>query len=205
MSTNRILGLITVLAMGGILALGWFLGVSPQLAAAAKADADAAAAREQNAGYELVLDALEEQFAQIETHRAQLAALGAEIPPSASVEDFADSVLATAGGNGLTLKELTIGEGVLFGASGESDAPADAPAKGGLASLPVTITVQGDHGKAMDFAHALQTASRLFLVTDVNLGTAESGNTLTGHIFVLQQDAPAPPATIGEPEATASD
>jgi len=79
-NANRIWYLIGGVAIIAILALGWFLGVSPQLAAAGTADAERATVEEENAAQNAILAQMKEQFAQLDVLTAELEELQVNVP-----------------------------------------------------------------------------------------------------------------------------
>lgn len=84
-----------------ILALAWVFGVSPQLAQADQARADADVRRAQNEGLQRKLDELREQAAHLEDYEAELAAIARQIPLEDAEPDFIREVDAAAQATGV--------------------------------------------------------------------------------------------------------
>jgi Tfp pilus assembly protein PilO len=80
----------------GILALGWILGVAPQLEAAALARADRVSVEAQNEVHRARIVELQAQFARIDETRAELAALQLQIPEGSDLPGFVDELTAIA-------------------------------------------------------------------------------------------------------------
>lgn len=86
------------LVIGGA---GWMLGISPQLQTAATARADAEAARAQNEIHAQRLAVLEEQFAELDTYKAELAGLRTQIPGEDGVRELLVDIETRATAAGL--------------------------------------------------------------------------------------------------------
>lgn len=175
-----------------ILALAWFLAISPQLTAAADARSELQTVEAQNVIHAQRLATLESQAAELDTYRAELAELAVGIPPEVQIDDVLRSVASIAASAGVTvlMTEQGVPELVVGPVATSEPAPADedADAEGtddagdtdetaapsgvvtgvdGLVAIPVSLTVLGGYDAAVTFVEQLQTGiPRLFLVTD---------------------------------------
>ena len=75
-------------------------------------------------------------------------------------------------------------------------------------AIPVALTASGEYANVMDFIAGLQSGSRLFLVTGLNV-TGETGGQafkadVSGLIYVLLDPTLELPAAAGEPSATST-
>ncbi|MGW6130585.1 hypothetical protein ACWFNE_11220 [Cellulomonas sp. NPDC055163] len=150
-----------VLALAG----GWTLGVSPQLDAAEEAQLQQVTVEDQNIVLQRDLVELEAQFANLDQYRADLAALEAQIPPTAELSEYLRQVSTVVDSTGAFLvsvkpgEPVTVAEAVAAAASssgavaapaapaegeasegGETAAPAEDPATAG-APAPSTTSV----------------------------------------------------------------
>ncbi|PRY67543.1 hypothetical protein B0I08_106150 [Glaciihabitans tibetensis] len=95
--------IITTVSCCGILALGWFLGVSPQVDAAAASHTALASTELQNAKHRTTLLALIEQHARIDAIRAETLSLRGEIPAGLGLPDLVDEMTAVAAAHGVVI------------------------------------------------------------------------------------------------------
>jgi hypothetical protein len=101
--TTRIQGIVALLACVGILALGWFFGGAPQLAARSASEQQTVVVDAQNAVHRARLAVLKEQFARLDETRAALAQLRTGLPDTISGPNFVDEVYAAAASHGLAV------------------------------------------------------------------------------------------------------
>ncbi|TAM69501.1 MAG: hypothetical protein EPN48_09085 [Microbacteriaceae bacterium] len=107
MDRNRFWMVVAVFAMVAVVAIGVLLGVQPQLAAAAAADAQRASIVADNATKQAVLDKLKSDYRQLPELKAQLSELEASVPPSANLPQFIDAIGALAASTGTTIASIT--------------------------------------------------------------------------------------------------
>ncbi|KQO97393.1 hypothetical protein [Leifsonia sp. Leaf264] len=125
--------LVAVLLVAG----GWFLGISPQLAAAAAADSQRASVLVQNTGLEADLASMIADSKHIKEEKAKLAALQRSIPADVDISDFMREVLASATQRTVAITGVTVGEGQPYAGAVEKPAAAAAtPAAEGSTSTP---------------------------------------------------------------------
>lgn len=110
----------TVVVSVLVLALAYFLAISPTLASASTARSDTEAAELRNGQLQVQLTELKAQFAELETSKAELAALQKQIPSDAQLSEYVRTMQAHAEASGVTIVELDVAEP-------EAVAPADVP------------------------------------------------------------------------------
>jgi Tfp pilus assembly protein PilO len=110
MAIPRIRLLLAAVLSIGILALGWILGVAPQLEAAALARADRASVEAQNEVHRARIVELQAQFARIDETRAELAALQLQIPEGSDLPGFVDELTAIATAHNVQVTKYTAEE-----------------------------------------------------------------------------------------------
>ncbi|MDJ0325041.1 hypothetical protein QMG61_14845 [Cryobacterium sp. PH31-AA6] len=110
MDKNRLWVVASVLAMGAILALGFLLGIQPQLTATAAANSERANVEATNSAQAAVLDQLKTDFAGIEVVRAELAPLSASVPTGTEMPAFVNQLSELAAQSQVTLTGITVSE-----------------------------------------------------------------------------------------------
>ncbi|GIG39819.1 hypothetical protein [Cellulomonas phragmiteti] len=108
----------TVVVSVLILALAWFVAISPTLASASSARTDTQAAEMRNSQLEVQLAELKAQFANLDASKAELAALRLQIPTETQLAEYIRTMQAHAEASGVTIVELDVAEP-------EAVAPAD--------------------------------------------------------------------------------
>jgi hypothetical protein len=191
----RIWTLATVVIIGAILGLGWLIGVSPLLTAAAASDSDRAAVDATNRAQEATLALMKSQNDQIDLLLADLELLNASIPSGVDTETVYELLADYQESSGAAPSLISLGEALQYGIP--EDAPvttaAEAPPSGNvpqgalatsLYMVPVTISFDSPGvDKLMAFVKAMQRGPRLFLVTSV-IAAPESAS-ITAYMFVI--------------------
>lgn len=121
MNKNRLWLIGSVLVMVFVLVGGVFLGIQPQLAAAAAANEQRVSVEASNAGQSAVLDQLKKDFEGIDGLKAELAPLRASVPSGTRMPAFVNQIDALAGATQVTLDGFTVSEATPY-------APVEAPA-----------------------------------------------------------------------------
>jgi Tfp pilus assembly protein PilO len=183
--TNRLWLLGSVLVVGVVVVLGWFLGIAPKLEEAALARTDLAAVEAQNRAQEEALMLLRDQFDNIDELRADLVDLQRNIPDVLGDQNLSDSISALAAANGVTISSIFFTEAQVFGDSStdSEDEPA-AVAPEGVYMVPVTVTVTGEAVAVVRFASALQQRDHVFFAE--KLVVEPGSGTVSGFIFVVR-------------------
>ncbi len=190
----------TVVAALVILLAAWFLGVSPQLSAAADNKEQTQAQTEANAQLESKITQLAKQFAKLDEYKAQLAAARVQIPTDLQLAAYQrelnqiasvhEVVILSLGVTSSTeVKVTTAAPPATEPAEGDAAAGTDPsaaqdPAASGAATtnvdvpgfyqVPVTLEVIGTYQNVLAFVQDAQVGtSRLLMVTGVT-GTSQS-------------------------------
>lgn len=194
MDKNRIWMIGSALLIVVVLALGFMLGVQPQLSVAADANAQRSTVESTNQQQEAALAKLKKDFESIATLKADLAALSVSVPDGTDVPAFVDQLNATANANGVVLSGITISdaqaytpvapqaipaataEGTTTSETPSTPAPQPTAVPGSppvsnalittdnFASLAVQVKVVGSYAQVLDFVSGLQAGKRLMLV-----------------------------------------
>lgn len=93
-STTWVGGTVVVALI--ILVATWFIGVSPTIAATSAAHEAADASDARNVQLQADLDRLKQQFAELETSKAELAAIGRQIPDEPALAEYVRTVQSLA-------------------------------------------------------------------------------------------------------------
>lgn len=108
MDKTRLWIIGSALAMVVVAALGWVLGIQPQLDQSAQADAQTLQVNSTNAVNQVTLDKLKKDSAALPALKSRLADLGASVPSSADIPAFSDELNALAAANGLTVTDSQV-------------------------------------------------------------------------------------------------
>lgn len=134
MDKNRIWIIGSALLMAIVVALGWFLGVAPQLTAAAQAEAQRAGVQALNVQQEATLASLKKDYAKLGAMNAELSDLSASVPSDTDTPAFVDEVDAVAVAAGVTVTGIKVADATPY-------EPVSPPASaGGAATPPPTST-----------------------------------------------------------------
>jgi hypothetical protein len=214
MNDNRLWMIGAGLLSATIVALGWFLGVSPQLTALSAANAEIATVKALNEQQQLSLANMQADFANLDGVRAELDELRLSIPARTSYPDFLRDITKAADSQ-VFLTGMTAGAATIFTAPEVETPPAETPVDGetagetpeettpapaapietndGFIAIPVTISFESDVPPFVNMMGALLKFDRLFLVTNISSAPkGESGDisdvfttTVTGFIYVM--------------------
>lgn len=128
MEKSRLLMIGVVLAIVIVGALGYVLGVQPQLATAQASDLQRSTIASQNTATESAIAKLRSDYGKLTDLKSQLAGLQTSIPSSPALDKFLDSVYVLASSTGATVTAFTPGDAVAYLPPA---APAPAPAATG--------------------------------------------------------------------------
>ena len=173
-ASTRIWTFATAIVIIIVIALGWFLGISPKLADAARFDADRSGVVAQNDVARATLAALQADFDRIDELLLELEELRAEFPTDAAYDDAVEELLTELLSAGLTLGNIAINEPAPTTAAvlEEGVAP-PAPEVDGEGVLPqgsllrvsVSVTVNGQLPQILSYIDALQKSARFAIVS----------------------------------------
>jgi Tfp pilus assembly protein PilO len=225
MSKTRLWVLGALALMLVVVVGGWTLGISPVFSQISAADTQLAATQSSTQSSQAQLATLKVQYASISKFKKKLNALRLSIPETQSASVFINELSALGASSGVSLQNVTLASATLYAAAApDTTAPANstnttatpaptatAAATGttppaattttssGLVLIPVTITITGPLEATRLFTGAVQTGSRLFLVSNVNYSVTGgiSDTTITGDIFTLKGTSdPSPKAKL---------
>lgn len=150
MNANRLWIIGSVAAMVAVIVLGWIVGVSPQLAAAASANVQRQAAQSQNAANEATLASLKKDYARIGDLKRQLAALKLSMPESTRFSAFIREISSAADATGASVTDITISDTQAYAppavtATAATSTPTPAP---GAASTSTPAPTSGSSATA---------------------------------------------------------
>jgi Tfp pilus assembly protein PilO len=211
-AATRIWTLASVMIMIVVVALGWFLGMSPKLADAARFDAERQSVQVQNDVARAVIAQLQADFDNLDELLLELEGLREEFPTDAQYDDAVRELLTGLLSAGLGLQNIAINEPAPTTAAvleagvepppTEVDGDGVLPA-GSLLRVPVAVTVNGPLASILAYIDALQKSPRFSIVTqgDYAATAADSGSmTVTMLMYVVSGDDLVNPAPEVEPE-----
>lgn len=134
MDKTRLWIIGSVLAMVVIAALGWVIGIQPQLDQSAAADTQTLQVDGTNTASQVVLNKLKKDSADLPELKSQLDALGTSIPSASQTPEFMNELTALAAANGLTITASQITDGAGFVPPVNPAAPAPAATTSGSGS-----------------------------------------------------------------------
>ncbi|QNO37773.1 type II secretion system protein M [Protaetiibacter sp. SSC-01] len=204
--STQIWGLITVVVVVGVLAAGWFLGVSPQLTAQAQAESQRKTALAQNDSIRATIAELEREQDNLAAYKERDAQLQVAIPTTVDSADFITDLNWLAVASNVTIEQISINEVTPYTAPGRSTDEDLAPVTDSRINgdnfllVPVSLSVSGGWNEVLAFTHGVQANGRLVLVTKVS--TTGDGitftTTLSGAMYVLLRPVVATAETADE-------
>ena len=114
MSRNRLMLVLAAVAALAVAAGGFFLGVQPQLARAATAEAETQSISSANQVTRSEIARLREQARSLPKMQATLAALRASVPATGATSAFISQLNATADATGVKVSTITVGDAVAY-------------------------------------------------------------------------------------------
>lgn len=225
MTKHHLSLVIALVVCAVVLAGGWFLGVQPQLAAAASNQAQQTAIDATNDKNRAELTRLAAAFAGLDATKAELARLRASVPSTTDSESLVRQIDANAAAAGVQVTNVTIGDATPYapateptgattasptaGSDTDEDVPSAQPVTdpavtdANFSLVPVTVAVQGSYDQALAFTKAMQSGSRLFLVSGIAAASEEEGDTppmesqswsLSGSVYVFTDASSTAPS-----------
>lgn len=204
---NRIFVIASVIGMVAVLLAGWFLGVSPQLSAAASDDTQRATVDGQNDALRVVVTQLIADEKDLPKWKSDLSVLQRSIPRSSDTSAFIDDLNTIAVATGASVSSITLSDAQTYVAP-VSAAPAPVEPVAGAAVdpaaepvavpidplvpsavtnplvtsenfvlVPITVQSKGTYQQVLDFVSGVQNGSRLFLATSFKSETGDDGLT----------------------------
>lgn len=147
-NNTRILVLVAAAAVVAVLGGGWFLGVSPQLAAAAAADQSASAIDAQNQTLQVKLASLSKAAAKADDLQAKADVLYKAVPPALRPNTFIRRVNTVAAEDEVSVQSVAPGTAQAYTPPTALQSAATAPATGTAAAPSPTATPSTDAAAA---------------------------------------------------------
>jgi Tfp pilus assembly protein PilO len=179
-----------VLAIVVVLALGFFLGIQPQLQAADLAQRQLIDVEAQNDLARLELEALKQQFELLPEITAELDALRLSIPATASIDEFTTQLAGQLAATGVTLVTFTASPGASFIPSPQvvERVPPGVDATN-FVTIPFQLSAVGPRDGIIAFIAGIQDGRRLAVVDQFTmLNSGDFGAIavdLSGLLYVL--------------------
>lgn len=204
MNASRLWGFGAVLVIVALVAGTWFIGISPQLAAASAANDSRETVKMQNARHQITLAELEKQFGELDDLRDDLEELRKAVPATGALPDMLRELHALAAAHGVAVSSVTVADPSTYAPiENTAEDPELAAAlatvsTGAFLVIPIDVGVTGLYQNVMAFISGLQHGERLFLVHDINLSSglmstdSEVEVSVSGQVFVLLEVPPAP-------------
>lgn len=192
MNKNRLWLLGSTVAILAILAIGWVIGIAPQLSAASAANVDRANAITTNAKNQILLEKLKSDFANIDALKGQLTALRTSVPTQADISSFVTELNSLASTRKVILKSIVVSDAKAYapvpstaGSSPTSDPNVALPKldNSKFIIIPVQISVSGDYGRVLEFINDVQMGKRLFLASSLS-STGSTNSKSSGDLLV---------------------
>jgi type IV pilus assembly protein PilO len=187
----------TALICLAVLAVSWFLLISPRRADASAVRGQAVQTDAQAARLEVQLAGLKSDFASLSKRKAELKALKEQLPPTADIPDLVRDLQTYATQAGVSLDSIVPATAALLSPDGSTSTSTGVATTGSLVSIPVTVAVTGDYFEVSLFTKYLQTKlTRSFLISGVNATTSAAATT--------SETATAAPTPTPTADATAN-
>lgn len=206
MNRDRLWGLTWIAAVAAVTLLGTLLGIVPKVEEASAASRELTTVAAQNAEHELALEALKDEFAQIDALRNDLKELQVGIPLAADIPAFVAQLDAIADRYQVTLDQISISDGTGFlpiepiAVAAEDAAVTDTAATDTAStdtestaaltmgprlspenyiSVPISIEASGTSATVLDFLSGLQYGDRIIAISTFSTDSAEAADTAT--------------------------
>jgi len=202
MSKTRQWALLTAVACLAVLAAGWVLVIKPQRADASRLRTQTAGVESHSAQLRSQVDQLRQEQKDLPAVQKLLSQIATKIPDNPALPTLIRQLSAAADGAGVTLVSLapgqpTVAQAPVAGATTSGAATtssAAAPAASPLATIPLTIQVQGTYFNVEQLFAAVESLSRAMLVSGFTMAPA-GGQAATGSAAQAGADA-LPPGTL---------
>lgn len=203
LSTTRNWTIGGVLVTVVVLLLGFFLGVQPQLQAAAIAQRDLAEVEATNQVQRAELEALKLQFKDLPEITAELDKLRLSIPATSSLDEFTTQLAGQIAATGVTLVTFTATTGAAFVPSAQfAGIVPPGVDQTNFATIAFQLSAVGSRDGIVAFIAGLQDGGRLVLVDQFTmLNSGDAGGVavdLSGLLYVLLDEPVVADLPAGE-------
>lgn len=212
MNKSRFWVIAAILTIVVTIAGGWFIGISPQLGAAAAAKTDRSQVIAANQRNQILLAQLKRDYQNIDALKNQISNLQKSVPPVREIPSFVTELNTLANAQGVIVKSFAVSDAKPYTPITQGSTGKNAPSgpsqtdpritPNNFFPIPVQFAVTGDYAKVLDFVNDVQLGRRLFLVSGLSSvgatnskgakgGPTTSGgaqkvtSSITGYIYVL--------------------
>ncbi|MBC7463041.1 MAG: hypothetical protein H7227_02135 [Actinobacteria bacterium] len=182
-----------------IFALGWMVGIQPQLTKISTANQSRESVVAQNVKDEVQLAQLKVDYQNITAMQADLVRLRTSVPTQAEISSFVTELNSLANIHEVTVKSITVNDARAYtpntgGTDPESSDVVTDPkiTSSNFIVVPVQFSVAGNYSKVLQFVRSVQTGERLFLISSFgstgSTKTEAAGrvdSTVGGYMYVL--------------------
>ena len=203
MNRNRVWVIGAVCAMVGIVVMGWFVGISPELAAVASTNQNRIIIMNQNRVSEMLLARLKQDYLGIDALKTRIASLQVAVPTSAQLSTFVTELNLLAARHRVTIKAIAISDAQPYTTppvppvgTNSVKAPVLTNPKitpTNFVVIPIQISITGAFGEVLDFVHEVQVGPRLFLVATLSSKTSTIS---TSGVASVKKTTKVGPATV---------
>ena len=175
----------TALVVVVVVALGWFLGISPQLTRASVAADQLKDVQATNAQHEAELAALKKQFATLPEIEAELDGLRESLPAVPSFAEFMSDLSSIEARTNAQVIGYSTEPSIPYAATEEATNKGEVSTSvtgENFMAIPMSFEVGGTYAQNLDFVSRVQTNSRLFLITDINVSEVKVPTAAEGAI-----------------------
>jgi Tfp pilus assembly protein PilO len=184
-----------------VLAVGYFLLVSPQQSSASDISAQAATVEQANVAAEKQVEALKAEYQDLPALQSQVAVIRTRLPQSLEEPTLLRTISALAKSSGVKLTSIGVQTPV---------AVAGGAAGAAVSQLPLSLDITGSFANTRLFLTGVESMQRSMLVTGINIsratapgsGTADGIHTVIA-ARVFTASAPSTP-TVGTTTAAAA-
>jgi Tfp pilus assembly protein PilO len=179
MNKTRQWAMLTAVACLAIMAAGWFLTVKPQRSHAAQLHTQTLSVRSSSEQLRSQVNQLRQQQKDLPAQQKLLSQIATKIPDNPALPTLIRQLSAAADGAGVNLVSLAPGAPTLTTPAGATASAAASP----VASIGLSIQVQGTYFNLVQFFSALESLNRAMLVTGFTVapgGAATPGSATPG-------------------------
>lgn len=191
MNDTRLWAVVATILMVAVGVFGFFVGIQPQLAAAATARQSQLTVAAQNALNEVALAGLKADAENMSELQETLAEARLSIPARANLSSFLQQLSDLGARAGVTVVSLATQDAFGFVPAPEyaDVVPAGISAER-FVVIPIQIEVVGPRESVLAFIELVQTGDRLVLVTELSLDrdgddASVARSTMSGQVYVL--------------------
>ena len=206
---NKFWFLIAGIVGVAVLALGWFLGLSPKLDEMNAANEQRTSVEAQNRLHEVKLAELKKEFEQLDSLKTDLATAQSSLPPGDELSTFLGELHSLEASSGVVLTTFSAGDGENYVAAPGTGPASPLVTEKNFIAIPIELAVTGTRPQVIAFLSDLQYGKRLFLVIKVSVAQSKGASssdpaaaaaadaydgTVSGYVYVLVDPSAPPPS-----------